>query len=36
LGLNADLLTKDTGWSSGYSFEEALQDYIEWLQVHPY
>jgi nucleoside-diphosphate-sugar epimerase len=33
---NADLLAKDTGWSSGYSLEEALEDYIGWLQNHEY
>ena len=31
---NANLLTKDTGWTPGYSFEEALEDYFEWLQHH--
>ena len=33
---NAELLRSDIGWSPGYSFEEAVKDYIEWLQLHPY
>jgi nucleoside-diphosphate-sugar epimerase len=32
---NADLLTKDTGWKPGYSFEDAVEEYISWLQHHP-
>ena len=32
---NGDLLAKDTGWKSRYSFEEAVEDYIAWLQDHP-
>ena len=35
-GFSADRLTEDTGWSPGYSFEEALDDYIGWLQHHPF
>lgn len=33
---NADLLSRDTGWKSGFSFEEAIADYLEWLSVHTY
>jgi nucleoside-diphosphate-sugar epimerase len=35
-GFSADRLTQDTGWSPGYAFEEALEDYIAWLQQHPF
>jgi nucleoside-diphosphate-sugar epimerase len=31
---NGELLAKDTGWQSRYSFEEAVEDYIAWLQDH--
>ncbi|MDT5258859.1 MAG: hypothetical protein QOD10_3939, partial [Mycobacterium sp.] len=33
---NADLLTRDTGWRPQYTFEEALEDYLKWLNEHPY
>jgi nucleoside-diphosphate-sugar epimerase len=35
-GFNADLLNHDTGWRPQYTFEEALEDYLEWLGEHPY
>jgi nucleoside-diphosphate-sugar epimerase len=35
-GFNGDLLTRDTGWRSQYTFEEALEDYLKWLGEHPY
>ncbi|MEU9331045.1 NAD(P)-dependent oxidoreductase [Streptomyces canus] len=35
-GFGSDLLAKDTAWSPEYSFEAALEDYIGWLQQHPY
>jgi nucleoside-diphosphate-sugar epimerase len=35
-GYNADLLTHDTGWRPQYTFEEALEDYLQWLGEHPY
>jgi len=33
---NANLLQQDIGWTSGFSFEQAVEDYIRWLQDHPY
>jgi nucleoside-diphosphate-sugar epimerase len=35
-GFTADLLTHDTGWRPQYTFEEALEDYLNWLGEHPY
>jgi nucleoside-diphosphate-sugar epimerase len=35
-GFNSELLTRDTGWRSQFTFEEALADYLEWLSEHPY
>jgi UDP-glucose 4-epimerase len=35
-GFTADLLTRDTGWSSQYTFEEAFEDYLKWLSENPY
>lgn len=35
-GFNADLLTHDTGWRSQFTFEEALEDYLEWLDDNDY
>ena len=31
---NGDLLANDIGWRSGFSFEEAVEDYVAWLQDH--
>jgi nucleoside-diphosphate-sugar epimerase len=36
LGFNADLLKADFGWSSAYTIESAFEEYIAWLQDHPY
>lgn len=33
---NADRLTTDTGWVSGYSLETAIEDYLMWLERHNY
>jgi nucleoside-diphosphate-sugar epimerase len=35
-GFNADLLARDTGWRPKFTFEEALEDYLEWLSENPY
>jgi len=35
-GFSSERLAEDTGWAPAYSFEEALEDYIGWLQQHPY
>lgn len=36
LGFTGDLFEEDFGWTSSYSLESALADYIGWLKDHPY
>jgi nucleoside-diphosphate-sugar epimerase len=33
---SSDRLLNDLGWTSGYSLETAIEDYLDWLQDHPY